>query len=86
RLADGLDRSHRQLVTSVACSVRSRKVVFEVAARGDCEPELDGARRKADLFERVFGRRLVLRAVPARREERVHQKDLEIVSAEALWG
>ena len=86
RIADGLDRSHRQLVTSVACSVRSRKVVFEIAARGDCEAELDGARKKADLFERVFDRRVVLRAVPARREEAVHQKDLEIVSAEALWS
>ena len=86
RIADGLDRSHRQLVTSVACSVRSRKVVFEIAARGDCEAELDGAARKADLFERVFDRRVALRAVPARREEEVHQKDLEIVSVEALWG
>lgn len=86
RIADGLDRSHRQLVTSVACSVRPRKVIFEVAARGDCEAELDGARKKADLFERVFDRRVAFRAVPARREEAVHQKDLEIASAEALWG
>jgi exopolyphosphatase/guanosine-5'-triphosphate,3'-diphosphate pyrophosphatase len=86
RIADGLDRSHRQLVTSVACSVRSRKVVFEVAARADCEAELDGALKKADLFERVFDRRVALRAVPAQREEDVHQKDLDIVSAEALWG
>lgn len=86
RIADGLDRSHRQLVTSVACSVRSRKVVFEVTARGDCEAELDGAAKKADLFERVFNRRAVLRAVSAQREEAVHQKDLEMVSNEALWG
>ena len=86
RIADGLDRSHRQLITSVACSVRSRKVIFEVTARGDCEAELDGARRKANLFERVFDRRVTLRAVPARREEAVHQKNLDIVSAEALWG
>ena len=86
RIADGLDRSHRQLVTSVACSVRSRKVVFEIAARADCEAELDGAATKADLFERVFDRRVVLRAVQAGREEAVHQKDLDIVSAEALWG
>jgi exopolyphosphatase/guanosine-5'-triphosphate,3'-diphosphate pyrophosphatase len=86
RIADGLDRSHRQLVTSVACSVRSRKVVFEVTARGDCEAELDGAGKKSDLFERVFDRRAVLRAVPAQREDAVHQKDLEMVSAEALWG
>lgn len=86
RIADGLDRSHRQLVTSVTSSVRSRKVLFEVTARGDCEAELDAAVQKADLFERVFDRRVAFRAVPARREEAVHQKDLDIVSAEALWG
>ena len=86
RVADGLDRSHRQLVTAVACRVRSRRVEFEAIARGDCEAELEAARRKADLFERVFDRRTLFRAIPAGREEAVHQKDLDMVSAEALWG
>jgi len=86
RIADGLDRSHRQLVTDVACRVRSRRVEFEAVARGDCEAELEAARRKADLFERVFDRRTLFRAIPAGREEAVHQKDLDMVSAEALWG
>ena len=85
-VADGLDRSHRQLVTDVACRVRSRRVEFEAVARGDCEAELEAARRKADLFERVFDRRTLFRAIPAGREEAVHQKDLEMISAEALWG
>jgi exopolyphosphatase/guanosine-5'-triphosphate,3'-diphosphate pyrophosphatase len=86
RIADGLDRSHRQLVTSVSCRLRSRRVELEAVARGDCEAELDAARRKADLFERVFDRRALFRAIPAAREEAVHQKDLEMISAEALWG
>jgi exopolyphosphatase/guanosine-5'-triphosphate,3'-diphosphate pyrophosphatase len=86
RIADGLDRSHRQLVTEVECRVRSRRVDFSVTARGDCEAELDLARRKADLFEHVFDRRAVFRAVPAEREEETHQKDLEMISAEALWS
>jgi exopolyphosphatase / guanosine-5'-triphosphate,3'-diphosphate pyrophosphatase len=86
RVADGLDRSHRQLVTGVECRVRSRRVEFTTAARGDCESELTEARRKANLFGRVFNRKISFRAVPAAREERVHQKDLEILSAEALWG
>ena len=85
RIADGLDRSHRQLVTGVSCRVRSRKLELEVAARGDCEPELDAARKKSNLFERTFDRTVTLRAVPAGREE-VLQKDLEILSAEALWN
>jgi exopolyphosphatase/guanosine-5'-triphosphate,3'-diphosphate pyrophosphatase len=86
RIADGLDRSHRQTVTAVSCRVRSRRVEFEVAARSDCEAELSAARKKADLFERVFDRRAVFGAVPAGREEETHQRDLEILSAEALWS
>ncbi|MFN2633047.1 MAG: hypothetical protein ABR610_06485 [Thermoanaerobaculia bacterium] len=85
RVADGLDRSHRQLVSAVSCRVRPRKMELEVSARGDCEAELDAARRKSDLFERVFDRRCSFRAVPADRDERVTQKDLELVSNEALW-
>ena len=86
RIADGLDRSHRQLVTRVDCRLRSRRVEFEAAARADCEAELSEARRKADLFERVFGRSASFRAVPAGQEKEVQQKDLAILSAEALWS
>lgn len=85
RIADGLDRSHRQVVTGLECRVRSRRVEFEVAARGDCETELATTRRKADLFERVFDRRVTFRAVPAEREEEDDQANLEILTAEALW-
>ena len=86
RIADGLDRSHRQLVTGVQCKIRARRSEITAAARGDCEAELAAARQKADLFARVFDRKPSFRAVPAERDERVHQKDLEILSAEALWG
>jgi hypothetical protein len=86
RIADGLDRSHRQVVTGVSCRVRPRKFELEAAARADCEPELDAARKKANLFERVFDRSIAVRAVPAGLAEEVHQKDLEILSAEALWN
>ena len=84
RIADGLDRSHRQIIAGLTCRVRSRRLELEVSARADCEAELDAARKKADLFERTFDRTVQLRAVPAGREE-VLQKDLEILSAEALW-
>ncbi|MGE5276306.1 MAG: HD domain-containing protein [Acidobacteriota bacterium] len=86
RIADALDRSHRQLVTGIECRIRARRIEFVAEAQGDCEPELTEARRKANLFERVFDRRVSFRAVPAEREEAVHQKDLEILSTEALWG
>jgi exopolyphosphatase/guanosine-5'-triphosphate,3'-diphosphate pyrophosphatase len=86
RIADGLDRSHRQLVTAVSCRARARRLELEASARGDCEPELSAARKKANLFERVFNRSLVLRAVPAGRSDDFRQTDLEILSPEALWG
>lgn len=84
RIADGLDRSHAQLVPKVTCRVRPRRVEIEAAARADCEPELAAARRKANLFRNVFRRRVRFRAVSAERPER--QRNLEMVSAEALWS
>lgn len=86
RIADGLDRSHRQLITDVSCRLRSRRVEFDAIARGDCEAELEAARRKGNVFERVFDRHALFRAIPAARDEAIHQRDLEMVSAEALWG
>ena len=80
--ADGLDRSHAQLVAKVVCRMRPRRVEIEAAARADCEPELAAARRKANLFRKVFRRRVRFRAVAAERRER----NLEMVSAEALWS
>jgi hypothetical protein len=59
---------------------------MDAVARGDCEAELEGARRKVTLFERVFDREPVFRAIPAGRDETVLQRDLEMISAEALWS
>jgi exopolyphosphatase / guanosine-5'-triphosphate,3'-diphosphate pyrophosphatase len=86
RIADGLDRSHRQIVEDVSCRVRPRRIELDAVAAGDCEVELDAARRKSDLFERVFDREPVFRAVPSGREEAVLQRNLEPISAKALWG
>lgn len=86
RIADALDRSHRQPIASVTARIRSRRVEFELAARADCEAELTAARKKANLFERVFGRRAVFRAVAAEPAQALDQRTLESLSAEALWG
>jgi hypothetical protein len=65
------------------------------AASGRAAPDLTASARRrlrggadrgapqGNLFERVFDRRLSFKAVPAEREEGVHQKDLEILSTEA---
>jgi exopolyphosphatase/guanosine-5'-triphosphate,3'-diphosphate pyrophosphatase len=65
RVADGLDRSRKQIVTGVTVRVGPSLVLLRLATRGDPELELWGARRKRDLFERVFERELELAAHPS---------------------
>jgi exopolyphosphatase/guanosine-5'-triphosphate,3'-diphosphate pyrophosphatase len=65
RIADGLDRGRKQVVTGVNVRVGRELVLLHVRARGDPELELWGARRKRDLFERVFDRELELTAHPS---------------------
>jgi exopolyphosphatase/guanosine-5'-triphosphate,3'-diphosphate pyrophosphatase len=61
RLADGLDRTHRGHVSGVRLEVRRRKVVVTAEARGPADLEAWAAKEKSDLFEKVFGRRVVIR-------------------------
>jgi exopolyphosphatase/guanosine-5'-triphosphate,3'-diphosphate pyrophosphatase len=58
RLADGLDRTHRQRIRSVHCDWRDDRLV--VTAVADEMPEVDlwGARQKGKLFEQLFGVKL----------------------------
>lgn len=61
RLADGLDRTHRGHVSGVRLEVRRKKVIVTAEARGPAELEAWAAKEKSDLFEKVFGRRIVIR-------------------------
>ncbi len=63
RIADGLDRRHLAVVSSVAATVGSGGVRLVVDAFGDVAPELEGGRYKADLFERAFATTLSFEAV-----------------------
>jgi exopolyphosphatase/guanosine-5'-triphosphate,3'-diphosphate pyrophosphatase len=56
RIADGLDRSHNQVVSSVRCRVVEDEVRVSLETRGDAALEIWGAKRKRDLFEEVFGK------------------------------
>ena len=85
RIADGLDRTHGQLVVGVKCRVHPRRIEFEASARNDCEAELGAARKKADLFEKVFDRRTAFRAVAVERRERLNQGNLETLTADSLF-
>jgi len=67
RVADGLDRGRKQVVRGVSARVGPELVLLHIHADGDPELELWGARRKRDLFERVFDRELELTAHPSGR-------------------
>lgn len=60
RIADGLDRSYTQRVRHVTCEVGDRAVTLRLDADGDASLEVWGARRKRDLFEEVFSRKVRL--------------------------
>jgi exopolyphosphatase/guanosine-5'-triphosphate,3'-diphosphate pyrophosphatase len=60
RLADGLDRSHFGVVRDLKVTQRGSTVTIRVAVDGRAAAELElwAARRKADVFEKVFNKRI----------------------------
>jgi exopolyphosphatase/guanosine-5'-triphosphate,3'-diphosphate pyrophosphatase len=54
RLADGLDRSHGQLVTRIRATAEKRTLRLELVARGGLPLELCALQKKTPLFTRVF--------------------------------
>ena len=63
RVADGLDRRHVGAVDSLDLRIDATEVLVRVHAFGEIGPELDGARYKAEMLERAFGRRLTFEHV-----------------------
>ena len=70
RVADGLDRTHTQVVERVGVRIEARAIdgrpadrpnaaVFTTEAAGDVSTDLWGAERKSELFESAFGLRCV---------------------------
>ena len=60
RVADGLDRTHGQLVTGLRCRVGDGWVRLRVTATSDPAIDLEDAKRKAGLLERAFQAELSL--------------------------
>jgi exopolyphosphatase/guanosine-5'-triphosphate,3'-diphosphate pyrophosphatase len=60
RLADGLDRAHLSTVQDIDVQYDSNNIWIALHAYRDCGTEIWGAERKAEMFERVFSRRLIL--------------------------
>lgn len=58
RVADSLDRSHRQPVRSLTAAVKGRNVVVAVKARDSVDLELWDVEHEKELFREVFGKTL----------------------------
>jgi exopolyphosphatase/guanosine-5'-triphosphate,3'-diphosphate pyrophosphatase len=54
QVADGLDRSHRQLIEDVRCEVSDGCATFHIKSTGECDLEIWSAERKAIWFSRLF--------------------------------
>lgn len=61
RVADALDRAHNQLITITATEVKKDRLVIRTGFQGDLNLEELSLKEKGDLFEDVFGLRLVVR-------------------------
>lgn len=65
RIADGLDRSRNQAVEDIDVRVGPSLVMIRLTRNGDAELEQWGARRKRELFEKVFRRELEVTCHPS---------------------
>jgi exopolyphosphatase/guanosine-5'-triphosphate,3'-diphosphate pyrophosphatase len=65
RIAEGLDRSHYQLVRELRIARRGRRVAILVAARRDARLELWAARRRTGLLEKLLDDRVTVKLDPA---------------------
>jgi exopolyphosphatase/guanosine-5'-triphosphate,3'-diphosphate pyrophosphatase len=55
RVAEGLDRSHYQLIRSLAVTRRGRAVTLRVVARREAQLELWAARRRSQMLQKLIG-------------------------------
>ncbi|MBN2413356.1 HD domain-containing protein [candidate division KSB1 bacterium] len=60
RLADGLDRSHSDAIKNLNCEIGKNKIKVDIESRGHIALELDGFKKKRDLFVKVYGRKIVI--------------------------
>lgn len=60
RIADGLDYTHANRVISLSCTIAPDAVICNPVFDGDGTIERTRALKKADLFEKTFGRRFLI--------------------------
>jgi exopolyphosphatase/guanosine-5'-triphosphate,3'-diphosphate pyrophosphatase len=60
RVADGLDRTHQSKVKDISCRAGRKQISLTCRSVESLESEFAAARDKAELFEQVFARKLVM--------------------------
>lgn len=60
RTADGLDRSHMNLIQNLSCDILSERIILKLKASKTPALEIEVGKQKADLLEQVFKRDLVI--------------------------
>lgn len=58
RMADGLDRSHQSLVSDVKAEIVDDEVLIQLTGKGAMPQEVEFGKIKADLFEKVYARKV----------------------------
>ncbi|MCB2205444.1 Ppx/GppA family phosphatase [bacterium] len=60
RIADGLDRRHRDIFASVLCEIGKKHVTISLGLKRDTDYSIEvwGAERRKELFEEVFSRKV----------------------------
>jgi len=67
RLAEGLDRSHAQVVKTLTCAQRGQTLSLRLDTRGDAELELWAAGRHSAALADALGLEIIVTRVPHRR-------------------
>ena len=63
RIADGLDRSHSNVVRDLKCRISGKEIKCSLSAKWDAQLELWGATRKSEMFTDVFKRPITFEVV-----------------------
>lgn len=66
RLADALDRSHRQVVTELFCDLSDDALIVYVGSDEELPVEASAVERKGDMFRQVYRRDVQLRVLRPR--------------------
>ena len=82
RVADSLDRSHRQSIVRLQARLLPNAVMVKLRARSPLDLELWDATHEAALFRRVFGRKLLLQVMRPPKE--LHRKSMRAAAYLAI--